>query len=366
MSHTATVSRSLRTRSPWGTARHYAEKHSWCIVPYYALGPDGICNCSTWHKTQHLYHPANHPRPRTGYRAATNDLQAIDRWSQRWPRSNFAVATGQSRLLGLDPDNRNSGDTLLAELCAELGELPATWTFQSGSGDVRYLFRLPESITLRTGKIIRGSRQPDIIGEGATLMIAGIHHSGKPHVDLAPEAAGAELPLHWIKFLQEELPCNTTNHVLRTRCAVVQGENASYSKDEADADPVSLSCFWKLWELKYQTTDFPTLGQAVLCWMHSEDQHPSGSFYVNLADGRVRFRCYHENKSWALAEVYARTFCGVGPSVGLSKAQLAVFDTRMQLDCGTVSRPTVPYIPPAEDAQELARRLYAGYLRCGV
>ena len=134
------------------------------------------------------------------------------------------------------------------------------------------------------------------------------------------------------------------------------------SKDEADADPVSLACFYRLWELKHQTTDFPALGQAVPCWLHPPDRHPSGGFYINPNDGRVRFRCFHEAKSWALAELYARIFCGVWPTVTLSKAQLALFDTRMQIACRVIERPTVPYIPLPDDAPELEQYLYAGYL----
>jgi hypothetical protein len=215
---------------------------------------------------------------------------------------------------------------------------------------------------LRTGKISRGNRQLDIIGEGATLLIAGIHHSGKPYVDLIPDVNGAELPLHWIEFLQRELPLHTAYTVLRTICAPVQQGKSFISKDEADADPVSLACFYRLWELKHQTTDFPTLGQAVPCWLHPPDRHPSGGFYINPNDGHVRFRCFHEAKSWALAELYARIFCGVGPTVILSKALLALFDARMQIACGVIERPTVPYIPLPDNAPELEQCLYAGYL----
>ena len=78
---------------------------------------------------------------------------------------------------------------------------------------MRHVFRLPEGVTLRKGYVTRGVRMLEVIGEGGTLMIAGIHKSGKPYVDLSPESDGAELPLRWVEFLQEELPpCNTASH----------------------------------------------------------------------------------------------------------------------------------------------------------
>jgi hypothetical protein len=351
---------ALTPTLPWNTAFHYAETRGWHVVPYYALGPNGLCNCSKWHKTQGRCHPAKHPRPRPGYKAATNSLSAIAKWSRRWPQSNIAVATGPSRLVGFDPDSRHGGNTLLAELIAELGPLPETWTFQSGSGDIRYLFRLPEGVNLPTGKIVRGERKLDIIGDPGTMLIAGVHHSGRPYVDLTTATGGAELPRHWAEFILRELPLATGHNVLRTICAPGERGKDFISKDEADADSLSLACFYRLCQRR--GLEIPTLGQPVLCWLHPTDQHPSSGFYVNPKDGRVRFHCFHDNKSWALAEVYARTFCGVGPSVALSKAQLAVFDTRMQIDLELIERPEVPHIPLPSDAPQLDHCLYAGFL----
>jgi hypothetical protein len=355
----ATVTPTLHTLSPWGTAYHYAQVHGWHVVPYYTLGPDGRCNCSTWHKAQHRCHTAKHPRPRHGYKAATSDWQTIARWAQQWPRSNIAVALGQSRLIAFDPDTPGA-ESLFAELQAELGPLPDTWAFQSGSGYVRRVFRLPEGVTLRKGYLTRGARQLEVIGEGGTLMIAGVHRSGKPYVDLTPDSEGAELPAPWVEFLQRELPRNTQLTVLRTIRAA-GSKHAYLSLNEADADPVSLTCFYRLWERRYGNTDYPSFGQLTLCWVH-EEQHPSGGFYINPKDRRVRFHCFHEHKSWALAEVYARTFCGVRPERTLTKAQLAVFDTRMQLDCGVVGCPAVDHTPLPASAPEIDKRLYAGFL----
>jgi len=251
---------------PWNTACHYAEAHGWHVVPYYTLGPDGLCNCSKWHKAQDRCHPAKHPRTRTGYKAATNSLPAVAKWSRQWPQSNIAVATGPSRLVGFDPDSRHGGDTLLTELIAELGPLPETWTFQSGSGDVRYLFRLPEGITLPTGKVVRGERKLDIIGDPGSMVIAGVHHSGKPYVDLTTATDGAELPLHWAEFLQRELPLATAGNVLRTVLADAQQGESFISKNEADADQVSLACFFRLCDRR--GIEIPAFGQKVLCWLH--------------------------------------------------------------------------------------------------
>jgi hypothetical protein len=350
---------TLRTRPPWGTAYHYAKVHGWHVVPYYTLGPDGQCNCSTWHKAQHRCHTAKHPRPRNGYKAATGDLQTISRWTRQWPQSNIAVATGQSRLIAFDPDN-SGAESLLAELQAEIGPLPKSWAFQSGSGYVRHVFRLPEGVTLRKGYVTRGTRKLEVIGEGATLLIAGIHKTGKPYVDLSPKSDGAELPAQWVEFLQRELPTYTVS-VPRNRCAAGNRNDSLYSKDETDADPVSLTCFYRLWERKHQTTNYPQFGQSVLCWAHTDDQHPSGSFYVSLVDRRVHFRCYHENRSWPLAYVYARVLCGVRDD-RLSRAQLALFDTRMQLDCGVMCSPDVAHTPLPADAPEIDQRLYVGFL----
>jgi hypothetical protein len=179
------------------------------VLPTHSLR-DGECTCSPWYKRQHPKHKkTKHPITRHGFKDATNDPMKVRRHWVKWPWANVSIATGASGLLAFDPDTRNNGHLILEELEAEEGQLPASWTLQSGSGDLRYLYRLPEGVTLPTGHVQRPCGTMDIIAATGYIVAVGIHASGNPYVDLG--GAITELPARWVNRLSVELGKRTTH-----------------------------------------------------------------------------------------------------------------------------------------------------------
>ena len=76
------------------------------------------------------WHPDLFPH---GLHSATTDTSRIDELWRRWPQANILMRCGDGRAV-LDIDPRDGGDEILAELEAEHGPLPDTWTALTGGG----------------------------------------------------------------------------------------------------------------------------------------------------------------------------------------------------------------------------------------
>jgi hypothetical protein len=263
------------------------------VAPFYAV-IDGECNCSWWHKEHGHCNNGKHPVAHGGYTSATTDPKTIARWWAKHPDRNIGLATGPSGLLALDPDTRNGGDKVLAALTAEWGPLPPTWSVRSGSGDVRYLFRRPEGITIRTGNIKRDGGTLDIIGETGGLIVAGMHPSGNPYIDLGGEVA--ELPEGWVRGLTDELSLSLTPKDY----SLYKGEKEKPS----GARPEELTA--AAWLLSKLHPGAPLVFETpTKCLLHDDGaKRTGGAFFVD-AKGYVRFRCFHDHRSVGLTELYA-------------------------------------------------------------
>jgi hypothetical protein len=100
-----------------------------------------------------------------GFHDASTDPRKIHAWWNRWPGANIGMPTGKrSGVFVLDVDDLGA----LAELEAEIGKLPATWTVRTPSGGLHLYFRHVEGVTNSPGALPDGI---DVRGEGGYVLV---------------------------------------------------------------------------------------------------------------------------------------------------------------------------------------------------
>ncbi|MGB8200044.1 MAG: bifunctional DNA primase/polymerase, partial [Pseudonocardiaceae bacterium] len=109
-----------------GWAVRYAT-HGLPVLPLHSVR-DGRCTCATACKS-----PGKHPLTRHGKDDASTELTQITAWWDRWPWANIGIRP-PARVIVLDIDPRNGGDTALERLTRQHGLLPRTLTARTGSG----------------------------------------------------------------------------------------------------------------------------------------------------------------------------------------------------------------------------------------
>jgi hypothetical protein len=95
----------------------------------------------------------------------------IDQWLKTYPDMNIGLVLGQSSgLAGIDVDGKEA-EKLLIEWAN--GDLPETWTFQTPSGGLRLLYRIPEGVTLKkVVKTLDGAHSElALMGEGQQTIM---------------------------------------------------------------------------------------------------------------------------------------------------------------------------------------------------
>lgn len=113
------------------------------------------------------------------------DVQQFWAW---YPSANIGIATGASSglwVLDVDPDN--GGDIALAQLIAQHGELPVTFTVKTGGGGLHYYFAMPDfeprnqqnGGSLPDGLDVRGWHgqvvaPPSVSEKGAYSLLCGV------------------------------------------------------------------------------------------------------------------------------------------------------------------------------------------------
>lgn len=109
----------------------------WKVIPIHNPTADG-CSCG-----RDCGSPGKHPRTQNGVKDATADSEQIAAWSEKWPGSNLAVATGSdSGIVVLDVDRDKGGLDSLYEQVKEHGPFD-TLTAITGGGGRHYLFQHP-------------------------------------------------------------------------------------------------------------------------------------------------------------------------------------------------------------------------------
>jgi hypothetical protein len=101
---------------------------------------EGKCSCNK-DKCGNI---GKHPLTMHGFKDATTDPKKITKWWTDWPSANIGIACGVSRLVVVDVDPRNDGDSIgIPELQRQHGSLPATLTSLTGGGGWHYVYKVP-------------------------------------------------------------------------------------------------------------------------------------------------------------------------------------------------------------------------------
>src|SRR5215510_7477467 len=146
----------------------------WKVFPCHSW-VDGRCTCGA----PACGSPAKHPRTEHGFKDATDDLDVIKGWWQRWPDANVALASGaESGIVVLDVDPRNGGIISLEDLTSEYGPLPDTVESITGSGGRHILFEHPgEAVKCGAGSL--GSGLDIKADRGYIIAPPSTHASGQ-------------------------------------------------------------------------------------------------------------------------------------------------------------------------------------------
>lgn len=104
-------------------------------------------------------------------------LDLIENWWTTWPFANVGVVLGAvSGMIGWDVDGKESFHKL-NEICG--GNRPETWSFRSGGGGVRFLYRWPVGAPPMPAHWHGGSDSLTFLGEGSyTVMPPSRHWTG--------------------------------------------------------------------------------------------------------------------------------------------------------------------------------------------
>ena len=144
---------------------------------------------------------------------ATSDPAQLEEWLRRFRDYNIGLVTGANSDgyagLALDVDVKHGGLEALALLEAEHGELPATWTCQSGGGGRHYYFAFPEGLDLKckTGSLPDGL---DVRGKSGVLVAPPSVHpdTGMPYTWVEGRAPGdleqAAIPSWLLAMIQAD------------------------------------------------------------------------------------------------------------------------------------------------------------------
>ncbi|MDP9404606.1 MAG: bifunctional DNA primase/polymerase [Actinomycetota bacterium] len=175
-------------RRPIDAATVYARR-GWAVFPAHSPAFSmGRCTCGH----ADCASPAKHPRVAGGLKAATTDRAQIERWWSKWPNANVAIRTGEvSGLMVVDIDPAHGGETSLARLVEQHGELPAGRVVRTGSGGRHLYFRHPgEAVRNDTSR--RLGPGLDIRGDGGYVIAPPSRHANGGRYGVA--GRGGELP----------------------------------------------------------------------------------------------------------------------------------------------------------------------------
>jgi len=111
------------------------------VFPVHSVTAQKTCSCGVA-----CGRVGKHPRTKHGFKEATRDEVQIKDWFRGWPDANIGIACGPSRIVVIDVDPRNDGETGLVELQRVHGDLPRTRMVCTGGGGWHYYFAYPDGI----------------------------------------------------------------------------------------------------------------------------------------------------------------------------------------------------------------------------
>lgn len=147
----------------------------WAVFPVHTPTDDG-CSC----RRDDCGNIGKHPRTINGYKDATTDASAIERWWGMWPNANIGIACGASGLTVIDVDPRHGGDETFRDLAQRYGEdLTETVVALTGSLGNHYLYRADEP---PVGSSVNAWEGVDIRGHNGYIVAPpSLHASGRTY-----------------------------------------------------------------------------------------------------------------------------------------------------------------------------------------
>lgn len=173
----------------------------WKVFPLWWVH-DGRCGCPDGPSCTS---PGKHPLVRQGVKDASDDVERIGAWWDRWPSANIGMPAGDNGLAVLDIDPRHGGHESLSRLVENLlrkgYRLPQTLTQSTGGGGLHLVFSAPEG-GIKGGSNVFGPSMTglDTRGRGGYIVAApSVHASGREYrwVDLFAD------PAPWPQILSE-------------------------------------------------------------------------------------------------------------------------------------------------------------------
>ena len=187
-------------RRPIDAARTYARR-GWPVFPTHSpVTRAGQIACSCCHSDCGSI--GKHPRTRDGLKAATTDLQQINRWWSEHPAAGVAIRTGApSGLVVIDIDPDHGGADSMSALLSEHGALPAGRTIRTGSGGTHLYFRHPGGTLPNTaGRLGAGI---DTRADGGYVIAPPSHHrAGRAYKVVSHGQVLPDLPSWMLQALQ--------------------------------------------------------------------------------------------------------------------------------------------------------------------
>lgn len=230
-----------------------------------------------------------------GVYQATNHLDQIRVWWQRWPNANIGIHCGGSGILGLDADEYKTNYAGTPLTAAE----QETVTGLSGNNGTHLYYAMPDGVRLgnATGKLPPGI---DIRGWGGYFVLPpSLHPNGRRYaweLDYGPhEMPLLPLPVSLWEILQAYTLSDTkteTTHPARIAQAVALVEMVLVALDIPAKGPVAYMTDGRRW------------GLGSCPFMPADDPHDDdrGPFVVVFADGRIVAGCQHNRCRQAIEQ----------------------------------------------------------------
>lgn len=222
-----------------------------------------------------------YPRFDEWQNVATTDEDLITIWWERWPDDGVGIACGiESGLFVIDVDVADGkvGARTLADLEAQFGELPETYTVRTPTGGLHLYFLQDPARPIRNGKL---GLHVDIRGEGGQVLAPPSIHpdTGTPYVvenDTSPV-----VPPEWVFAIllgSQEAPAEATAAAGKER-----------SPDEGDQGPAKEFNERHTWKELLETDGWTFHHQdekGTLHWTRPGKDPKKGTSATTMYDGR--------------------------------------------------------------------------------
>jgi phage/plasmid-associated DNA primase len=167
------------------------------------------------------------------------DEQRVREWWHQWPEALIGMPTGSaSGLLVIDVDMKEGrdGETSLAVLGRELGQLPETIEALTPNGGRHLYFRAPKDMTIGSsaGRLGVGL---DVRGEGGYVILPPSRTNGRRYEWEASSEPGQVHDQAW-KYAGPETPIRTTDAANAKRLITFYGEDVRYTPERG----------WMVWD----------------------------------------------------------------------------------------------------------------------